>query len=266
MLREISEDVRVRLKDRLRDLRSMVREHRHDHLRAVGPSAEARDQSFPVREIEGILGHAVSAFDDVMTLAERLAPGGTPGGSTVFAPRPLQEYFRLQPEAGLDGARAFRRDLYRLAKLALQQKNLAGFRIRESDFASVHDALEKSDAGPIARLHAGTNDEERLPLVAGLTARLFVELVKHEPIRLATTTDEEATTGREPTAAVNSLAAIAIACGLATLDLEGAPGRELMEVATLAVDVRGERIHAALDMDRFDKLTRLFEGLLAHLN
>ena len=264
MLREISEDVRVRLKDRLRDLRSMVRERRHDHARPVGSQAEARDQSFPVREIEGILGHAVSAFDDVMTLAERLAPSGTPGGSMVFAPRPLQEYFRQQPNAGLDGARAFRRDLYRLAKLALQQKNLSGFRISESDFASVHDALEKSDAGSIARLHSEMSEEERLPLVAGLTARLFVELVRHEPIRLATTTDQQVSEGSG--AVVNSLAAIAIACGLATLDLEGAPGRELMEVATLAVDVRGERIGAALDTDRFDELTRLFEGLLAHLN
>jgi hypothetical protein len=263
MLREISEDVRVRLKDRLRDLRSMVRERRHDHARVAGPLAETRDQSFPVREIEGILGHAVSAFDDVMTLAERFAPSRSPGGSMVFAPQPLQEYFRLQPDAGLDGARAFRRDLYRLAKLALQQKHLAGFRIRESDFASVHDALEKNDASSIARLHSEMG-EERLPLVAGLTARLFVELVRHEPIRLAATTDQQVP--ERSAAAVNSLAAIAIACGLATLDLEGAPGRELMEVATLAVDVRGERIGAALDMDRFDELNRLFEGLLAHLN
>jgi hypothetical protein len=263
MLREISEDVRVRLKDRLRDLRSMVRERRHDHARTVSPLAEAKDQPFPVREIEGILGHAVSAFDDVMTLAERLAPSRIPGGSLIFAPRPLQEYFRLQPDAALDGARAFRRDLYRLAKLALQQKNLVDFRISESAFASVHGALEKSDAGSIARLHSEMNDEERLPLVAGLAARLFVELVRHEPIRLATTEQQVA---ERPAAVVNSLAAIAIACGLATLDLEGAPGRELMEVANLAVDVRGERIGAALDMDRFDELTRLFEGLLAHLN
>jgi len=261
MLREISEDVRVRLKDRLRDLRSMVRERRHDHARPAGSLDEARNQPFPVREIEGILGHAVSAFDDVMTLAERLAPSRTPGGSMIFAPRPLQEYFRPQPDAALEGARAFRRDLYRLAKLALQEKNLADFRIRESDFASVHDALEKSDAGSIARLHSETSEEVRLALVAGLTARLFVELVRHEPIRLATPIEPE-----KSLAAVHALAAIAIACGLATLDLEGAPGRELMEVANLAVDVRGERIESALNMDRFDELTRLFEGLLAHLN
>ncbi|MCX7303942.1 MAG: hypothetical protein NTV73_06350 [Hyphomicrobiales bacterium] len=265
MLREISEDVRVRLKDRLRDLRSKVREHRHDHARSGGAATEAGQQPFPVREIEGILGHAVSAFDDVMTFAERLAPSRDPGGSLIFAPRPLQAYFRL-PEAGLDGARAFRRDLYRLAKLALEQKKLAGFRIRESDFASVHEALQRSDAVAIARLHSEANSEDRLLLVAGLTARLFVELVRQEPIRLATSAEEEASVPPDLAAAVNALAAIAIACGLATLDLEGAPGRELMEIATLAVDVRGERIDAALDMDRLDELTRLFESLLAHLN
>src|SRR5690606_27500433 len=128
---------RIRLKDRLRDFRSIVRQHRHDHVPGKPTSAEAREPSFPVREIEGLLGHAVSAFDDVMSLAESLAPHKSVD-MAVSGPRPLQSYFRARGDSPLDGERAFRRDLYRLAKLVLEQKKLHGFRILESDFAAVH--------------------------------------------------------------------------------------------------------------------------------
>jgi hypothetical protein len=266
MLRELSEDVRILVKDRLRDLRTIVRQHRHDN--ATSRPAEAKGQPFPIREIEGLLGHAASAFDDVMTLAESLAPRNSLGGTPVAGPKPLQSYFRGTGQSQLDGERAFRRDLYRLAKLVLEQKKLDGFRIRESDFAAVHGALEKRDAALISRLHEETGSDERVSLVAALCSSLFVELVRQQPIKLpaADSAGQEAIDDG-PTIAVNCLAAIALACGLATLDMEGAPGPELMEIAVLAVDARADRIHAALDSDdRMKKLTPLFAGLLTHLN
>lgn len=267
MLRELSEDVRIRVKDRLRDFRSIVRQHRHDHAPGKPASAEAKDQPFPVREIEGLLGHAASAFDDVMSLAESFAPHKS-AGTAVSGPQPLQSYFRARGDSHLDGERAFRRDLYRLAKLVLEQKKLDAFRIRESDFAAVHGALEKRDAELIARLHAETDRDERVSLVAALSSSLFVELVRHEPIKLPTPDpDEQETIDIGHTIAVNCLAAIAIACGLATLDMEGAAGPELMEIAVLAVDARADRIHAALDAaDQVKELTPLFASLLTHLN
>ena len=79
MLRELSEDVRIRVKDTLRDFRSVVRQHRHDYAPGRPATPDAKDQPFPLREIEGLLGHAVSAFDDVMSLAESLAPHGSHG-------------------------------------------------------------------------------------------------------------------------------------------------------------------------------------------
>ncbi|MDQ2705038.1 MAG: hypothetical protein M3Y43_07725 [Pseudomonadota bacterium] len=263
MLRELSEDVRIRVKDGLRDFRSIVRQHRHDRT----PGKPASAEPFPVREIEGLLGHAVSAFDDVMTLAESFAPHRS-ASIAVSGPQPLQSYFRARGGSRLDGERAFRRDLYRLAKLVLEQKKLDAFRIRESDFAAVHEALEKRDAGLIARLHAEPARDGRLALVAALSSSLFVELVRHEPIKLPTS----AADGRETidighVIAVNCLAAIAIACGLATLDMEGAAGPELMEIAVLAVDARSDRIRSALDRaDPVNELTPLFAGLLTHLN
>jgi len=265
MLREISEDVRILVKDRLRDLRSIVREHRHDRVAQRPVSSEAGDQPFPIREIEGLLGHAASAFDDVMSLAESLAPRGPSGGKPVSGPQPLQTYFRPSGEEQLDGERAFRRDLYRLAKLVLEQKSLSGFRIHESDFAAVHAALERRDAALIARLHGGGDQDERVRLVAALVASLFVELVRRQPIRLSSDPGEGADT--VSSTAVNGLAAIAIACGLATLDMEGAPGAELMEIALLAVEVREDRIRAALAReDRTERLTPIFANLLTHLN
>ena len=186
----------------------------------------------------------------------------------VSGPQPLQSYFRARGDSHLDGERAFRRDLYRLAKLVLEQKKLDAFRIRESDFAAVHDALEKRDAELIARLHAETSRDERVSLVAALSSSLFVELVRHEPIKLpARRAGEQETIDVGHTIAVNCLAAIAIACGLATLDMEGAAGPELMEIAVLAVDVRADRIRSALDGDdQVKELTPLFASLLTHLN
>jgi hypothetical protein len=268
MLRELSEDVRILVKDRLRDFRTIVRQHRHDHVPGKPAPADAKEQPFPIREIEGLLGHAASAFDDVMSLAESLAPHKSLGGPSVAGPQPLQSYFRAMGESHLDGERAFRRDLYRLAKLVLEQKKLNDFRIRESDFAAVHGALEKRDAALVAGLHAETDRDERVSLVAALSASLFVELVRQKPIKLpAPDATEDDTIDIGQTIAVNCLAAIAIACGLATLEMEGAAGPELMEIAVLAVDARADRIHAALaSEDQVKELTPLFASLLTHLN
>ena len=142
MLRELSEDVRIRVKDGLRDLRTIVRQHRHDHAPARPAPAEAREQPFPIRGIEGLLGHAVSAFDDVMSLAESLAPHRS-AGIAVSGPQPLQSYFRAQSGSHLDGERAFRRDLYRLAKLVLEQKKLDAFRIRQTEDVADNDDPRK---------------------------------------------------------------------------------------------------------------------------
>lgn len=256
MLRELSEDMRIRVKDGLRDLRSIVRNRRHDNASPAPQSAEAK--KFPIREIEGFLGHAASAFDDVMTLTEQLAPQRG-AADRASGPKPLQSYF---PKAGeIDGERAFRRDLYHLVKLALVEQRLGDFRMREIDLASVHGALEKSEAGAIAELQVEFDAEERRMLVARLTAALFLQLRRQAPIRLPDGAVERGDV------AVNVFAAIAIACGLATLDMEGAPAAELMEIAVLAVEARGDRIRAAAnDKDARNELTLLFAGLLAHLN
>lgn len=262
MLRDVSEDVRIRVKDGLRELRSIVREHRHDHVSQYS----AKDQ--PVRGVEDIIGHAVSAFDDVMKLAQNLAPVR---GHAIAAPgaKPLHSYFRARGNDEIDGARAFRRDLYRLAKLTLEQKKLTGFRIREVDFAAVHDALGRNEARRIAQLHVDLDGAAKKEVVAALVAALFLLLVRKRPITLPLPSGIDAAETDPAARAVisNVLASISIACGLATLDMEGASGSELMEIAVLAVDVRADRIAAAMDKETSQaELTVLFENLLTHLN
>ena len=131
----------------------------------------------------------------------------------------------------------------------------------------MHGSLVMRDASLIARLHAEIDRDERVSLVAALSSSLFVELVRQKPIKLQAPEGHEQPIDSGNMIAVNCLAAIAIACGLATLDMEGAAGPELMEIAVLAVDARADRIHAALGSDdKANQLTPLFAGLLTHLN
>ncbi len=148
MLRELSEDVRIRVKDRLRDFRSIVRQHRHDHAPGRPAPADAKDQPFPDprdRRAARPCGQRLRRRD---VAGRKPCSAQEPRRGARFPARSrCSPIFARAANLHLDGERAFRRDLYRLAKLVLEQKKLDDFRIRESDFAAVHDALEKRDAG-----------------------------------------------------------------------------------------------------------------------
>jgi hypothetical protein len=255
MLREISEEVRVNLKDRLREARQSIRRRRHDT-----PSAATQTRPpFPFSEIEGLLGHAVSAFDDVMTMAETLAPRRLGGHASVATAKPLDTYFPARDV--LAGERAFRRDLYTLVKAILTMRRLEGARVSEASFAAVHAAFAKQQAEPLADLPRKAAWTDRVALVASLSAALLVELIRHQPLRF-----EEKAGGSSRDAAIACLAPVALTCGLATMEAGKPPEADLLEIATLAVDARIERIQAAFDgKDAQGDLTALFATLLAHL-
>ncbi len=127
MLREISEEVRVNLKDRLRDVRHVIRRHRHDSPAQQARLGDEARPTFPIREIEGLLGHAASAFDDMMSVAETLVPRERSGRMSGLTPKPLGVYF-ASGDAALAGERAFRRDMYALAKAAARRVPVPGRR------------------------------------------------------------------------------------------------------------------------------------------
>ena len=264
MLREISEEVRVNLKDRLRDVRRVIRRHRHDSPAQPGrPGEDSARQPFPIREIEGLLGHAASAFDDMMSIAETFVPGERSGRLSGLAPKPIGTYFATG-EAALAGERAFRRDMYALAKAVLAEKKADGARLREANFAAVHTAMARQHAELFSRLAREDDWAGRVALVAALSAALLIEFLNHDPLRQSEAPTAAVGPGRS--FVISCLAPVALAVGLSSVDTGAKPEPDLLEIALLATDARLDRILAACNgNDPLDELTTVFATLLAHL-
>ncbi|WP_054309419.1 hypothetical protein [Mesorhizobium sp. 1M-11] len=264
MLREISEEVRVNLKDRLRDVRHVIRRHRHDSpAQQARQGEEAARPSFPIREIEGLLGHAASAFDDMMSVAETLVPRERSGRMNGLTPKPLGVYF-APGDAALSGERSFRRDMYALAKAVLAERKAISVRVREANFTAIHAVIARQHAELLDRLVRESDWAGRVALVAALSAALLVEFLNHDPLRQGETPTAAVGAGRS--FAVSCLAPVALAVGLASVDTSAKPEPDLLEIALLATDARLDRILAACNgNDPLDELTTVFATLLAHL-
>jgi hypothetical protein len=259
MLREISEEVRVNLKDRLREARQSIRKHRHD---AAG--AQRRDTPSPLNGIEDLLGHAASAFDDVMTMAQTLAPRRLAGGTSGMAAQSFSVYFPTREP--LAGERAFRRDLYALTKAVLAARGMDGARIAETALASVHAGFARQQAQELDALTRALGWTDRVAVTARLTAALLAELMRRPPLHFDGTAGKRIAAEEERDTLARCLAPVALACGLATMEAGQRSQSDMLEISTLAVDARFERIHAAFaGKDTEGDLTALFAVLLAHL-
>lgn len=264
MLRQISEDVRVNLKDRLRDVRHVIRQSRHDHARNAAMEAEGRfPSSSPAKGLEDLLGHAASVVDDAMSLAESLVPHERPANTDAATVRSFDRYFSASGRGpSLDGERAFRRDMYYLAKAIAARKTAGAPRIYEASLAAAHAAMRKRHADLIAELDIEVEPDERVAVAAALCAALLIELIDHRPIRFT----EGAPGSRDRDLEIRFLAPLALACGLATIGVGDLPAADMLEITMLAADVRHDRIVQAYGKaDRLGELTTVFAVLLAHL-
>ncbi|WP_025031176.1 hypothetical protein [Nitratireductor aquibiodomus] len=63
MLRDASQDMAIHLKDRLRDIRDLLRSHRHERQATAAAGRHFSD-------MEKLLARAASMVDDTLTLAE----------------------------------------------------------------------------------------------------------------------------------------------------------------------------------------------------
>lgn len=260
MLRQISEEVRINLKDRLRDVRHVIRKHRHDN--PVAASGTEDQASSPVRGIEGLLGHAASAFDDAMSLAESIVPLERSSG----AAKGFVIYFPAEGSDPLAGERAFRRDMYQLTKTVLAKKNLQRARIHEANFAAVHAAMRKHHGDLLVALGREGAGRDRIALVASLCAALLIEFLNHHPLRFAEPAPAANPPDMDRSFEVSCLAAVALACGLATVDQNGTPEPDLLDLALLATDARLDRILSACSgSDPLEGLATIFATLIAHL-
>ena len=266
MLRQISEDVRVNLKDRLREVRDIIRQSRHDGSGDASVLREATSHlpPFPGKGIEGLLSHAASAFDEALSIAESFVPHERPikvDGTTV---KGLGTYFPAGNEdRQLSAERLFRRDMYYLTKAVLAGLKIDNARIHEADFAAVHAAMRKRHGDLLAALAA---PDAGLQAIAATCSALLVECLNQRPVRFAETAPEtprRLVSGRSTS---SCLAPLVLACGLATTGRDGAPEPDMLEIAILAADIRHDRIvQACAKASPIDELTPVFATLLAHL-
>ncbi|TPN05237.1 hypothetical protein FJ973_26995 [Mesorhizobium sp. B2-1-3] len=265
MLRQISKDVRVNLKDRLRDVRDIIRQSRHDSDSEANLVREATSHlpPFPGKGIEGLLGHAASAVDEALSIAESFVPHDRPtkiDGTTV---KGLGIYFPAGNEERRSSAeRVFRRDMYYLTRTVLAALKIDNARIHEADFAAVHVAMRKRHAGLLAAIPARPAPAA-LPAVAAACAGLLVECLNHRPVRFA---EAEPDAIGDRALDIACLAPVVLACGLATTASDGAPEPDMLETAVLAAGIRHDRIvKACAKASPVDELTPVFATLLAHL-
>ncbi|TPK85230.1 hypothetical protein [Mesorhizobium sp. B2-4-17] len=265
MLRQISEDVRVNLKDRLREVRDIIRQSRHDGSGDASILREATSHlpPFPGKGIEGLLSHAASAFDEALSIAESFVPHERPinvDGTTV---KGLGTYFPTgNEERQLGAERMFRRDMYYLTKAVLAGLKIDHARIHEADFAAAHAAMRKRHGDLLTALAA---PGAGLQAIASTCAALLVALLNQHPVHFGEAAPETAAVGGRALE-ISCLAPVVLACGLATTGRDGAPEPDMLEIAILAADIRHDRIvQACAKANPVEELTPVFATLLAHL-
>jgi len=243
-LHELPNEAAANVKDRLRDLRDFIRARRHDRLDTHGLRG-------PAGQLEEFLGHAASMVDDTLTLAESVSTTILPLRERENAsPRALTVYFPGETMSW-SGERAFRRDMYALAKRSSIAFGLEGQPIRESAFSAAHSAMRRSHAPLLEQLSHPSR--ERLRFVAEAAATLTLELRKavgaEIPIRDF----------------VQRYVPGLLGSALATLDPEIAGEPEFFQLVLLATEAREDRITRALGESSSAALTDLFAALLMHL-
>ncbi|MFC5387538.1 hypothetical protein ACFPLB_16385 [Aquamicrobium segne] len=291
MLRDISEDMRIKLKDRLREMHHTLRAHRHDHGGPGLPFLPGGQPPFPLPEIEGLIGRAISLFDNTITVATTLAPYDD---STV-RPRPLDAYF--DPDGDRHTSqRAFRRDMYYLTKALLARFTITSRPIQEADFASVHTTMLRQHKNLLrlerrasCRTHKGrssslnehrnypktdstfwsdapTEDKnsttQKIARLASLCAALTAEFLRVRPVQ-PLTHEGNAPLTFEAKNRLTILIIASLALGLALASADPEPETDLLDMAALAIEARLERIICACHAsDPISELTPIFAMLI----
>lgn len=247
MLRSLSRDVAVGLKDQLREVRHLIRSGRHDR---DDPAAAALPRA-PTPEIDRLMSRAASVIDDTLTIAETVSqtvlPIAKPRGAKLHG---YDAYFSTA-----EGERAFRHDLYAVFKALDSAGNPNPRPIPETRLAAAHHAIRQVAADAIAGL-ATDSAELRLAAISQVAAVTVEQLVKAGAVA--------APADRAPD--LRPLATVALAIGLATLNHRDVSDRELLESSALAADMRHDRIATAWAApDRGGELAKVFQTLLAVL-
>ncbi|HMF66558.1 MAG TPA: hypothetical protein VK602_02985 [Phyllobacterium sp.] len=250
MIRDISSEIVVSLKDRLRDVRHLIRASRQD--------SKPAPQDLP----DILFNKAARVMDKALTTAETisisLVSQDPAAHSTTIEARSLDVYF---PADASNSEALFRRDVYYLTKRILSVLGSRNALIHESTFASVHATVIRRHRA----LLLGAKKDGNLQDIAEACASLAIELQSqyqsaHLPL--------PGYTEQQPDLDTQNLcfSAIALAIGLATY-ADNEPGEEkLVESALLALQARQEKFEQALQAaDKAKALAALFAFLIPHL-
>lgn len=260
MLRILSEEIAVNLKDRLREVRYMIRRNRDESLRAEQASSRPGELVSP----ELLLGHAASMMDKALTTAETISISLISSDPDMHRSSPHVKSLAIYFGGSAEGVRAFRKDMYYLTKEVLRRHQLQNVLIQEAVFVTVHAKLMRNHAALLKDAFTAEAGENKLNATAKVITALFTQLLVERPVRFISLDghcDPQALHQFE----VSCFAAVSVACGLMTLKAADLAGIDPLESAILALDVRQERLMQAAEERDHSHLEGLFQTLLAHL-
>ncbi len=250
MIRDISNEIVVNLKDRLRDVRHLIRASRADTKTAPQDLSEI------------LFGRAARVMDKAFTAAETisisLVSQDPAAHSTTIEARSLEAYF---PANTAKGEALFRRDIYYLTKRLFSILGSKNALIHEATFVAVHAAMSRRHAPVLfaAEQDGGLDD------IATACATLAAELQSHyhaAPLTLPAHLEAQPDKGTE----YLCFAAIALAIGLATYADNEPGGDKLVESTLLALQARQDKFDQAIEAaDPVKALAALFAFLIPHL-
>ncbi len=257
MLRTLSEEIAVNLKDRLRGIRYMIRRNCHDVL----TEAERRGD-IPSPEL--LMEHAASVVDKALTTAETISISLISSNPKVHNSAPHVKSLSVYFGGGAEGMRAFRKDMYYLMKEVLRRYQLQNVLIQEAAFLTVHTRMMRKHGTLLKNVFSAEAGEAKIAATSAAVTAIFLELLGERPVRFISMEGH-----CDPLALSNfetaCFAAVGLACGLATAKAADLAGVDPLESAILALDVRHDRLMQAAEERDQVQLETLFQTLIAHL-
>lgn len=260
MLRILSEEIAVNLKDRLREVRYMIRRNRDESLRVEQASSRPGEIVSP----ELLLGHAASMMDKALTTAETISISLISSNPNVHSSAPHVKSLAIYFGGSTEGVRAFRKDMYYLTKEVLRRHQLQNVLIQEAVFVTVHDRLARNHTALLKNAFIAQVGANKIAATAKVITAIFTQLLMERPVRFISMEghcDPQALRRFE----VSCFAAVSLACGLMTLKPADLAGIDPLESAIMALEVRQERLMQAADDRDQSNIETLFQTLLAHL-
>jgi len=260
MLRILSEEIAVNLKDRLREVRYMIRRNRYESLLTEQSSTRPGEIVSP----ELLLGHAASVMDKALTTAETISISLISSDPNVHNSAPHVKSLSVYFGVAAEGARAFRKDMYYLTKEVLRRHQLQNVLILEATYVTVHNRMMQKHGALLKNVFSSEAGDAKVAATAKAIAAMFLELLDERPVRISSTDglfDTRALHRFEATC----FAAVGVACGLATVKGADLAGADPLESAILALEVRYDRLMQATEDRDQPQLEILFQTLIAHL-